>query len=860
MVRRGNPRGWGGLGGVCALLIFFCIAGVRHSKALGAVKGEHLHLELLPGTGTIRGFFQFNVRNNSKTKMGRQEFFLYPEMFSLDFLTHNFNDFIDGREIRPGEFRVLAVERVDGGKVIPRDEEGPFFSILLTPPIEPGMETTVRLFYEIVVPNHYSCFSSVRGNMYLNGAMYPLPVDYEEGRRVIGLDGGMMEVETSQSGAEDGRTLIVPNSFGYITRRGVNGEGRLLADVREVGIFLADYREFRFEGGETGPTFFFEKISRRQRKKIEVTIKAVGAFLRSRHPELLEELNDLIIIEAPLRKRVSFFTPYGVIVSDRIFESIKVFQTQHEESLIESLFSHLASTRAKGSRVLSKVYAEFVAKILTDEFREYTEMKIKNLRKTIKPVTFIPTFGRIYYDKDLPFARSYISTVYRFGIPGEDFPSPEYGRITGDSIYRVVKSYTPDLDPAHVQREYFRGRDLLAILARWGLDQDFADLQRKDKRNDYRVRSILKSNGRNEITLENTNENAPREVVRVLIDMDDGTRRDLKWDTREREVTLVVETLPEIGVKNVIIDPDLVMEDTDRSNNFLKKPTRVTLHSTRFSYEFNTGDISASALINFKKAYDERNSYFLNLQTGDTSSSVRFDYRRALRVRPVGGLFGQAGLQYSRQRNLIPSEENVVDGIIALDYSSPEYPFYPAGDIRAFASFASSFYGRNGSKKFYTAIGRVVKYFPLDLKNTIATKLDGGVVWGDVFRDRLLDLGGRSRIRGIKSGDVRVENLLVGTVEFRHMVTIDLNLELPLGLYALHGLSTHLFFDGGTGENPSLPPGEKEGIRGSAGLGLFLFGNFLGIAPVELNFELARELDRFLDATTLFYFSFNQNF
>ncbi len=105
-----------------------------------------------------------------------------------------------------------------------------------------------------------------------------------------------------------------------------------------------------------------------------------------------------------------------------------------------------------------------------------------------------------------------------------------------------------------------------------------------------------------------------------------------------------------------------------------------------------------------------------------------------------------------------------------------------------------------------------------------------------------------------------MENFVIGTVELRHLVTNDLDAGLPWGLFTVHGFAVNLFLDGGIGKFPARAREKRKGFRGSSGMGFFFIGNFLGIAEVKLNFEVARELDRFKDNSTLFYFKFNQSF
>lgn len=839
---------------LCSVFLLLSCA----TDAAGAVRAESLRLRILPENRQILAAFTVAIKNSSTIPMEQQQFFLYPEMFDENFLEKEFGETIEGRTVYPGSFALLSLERRDG-KNVNYVRNGPaFLSLLLDPPLQPGEEISVTFRYMVRVPNHYSCFSSVRGNVYINGAFYPLPVSRSEGRMEFSLDDGPVELTVHLP--RGGKMLLIPHRDGYLSGRDRGRVSATIKNGREIGLFFADFEEISLGSGDTKAILFAEKISGRERKKIVETVERVARFLKEHHPELLVELDRLLVIEAPLRKRVSFFTSYGVVVSDRIFESIKLFQSQHQEALIESIFSFLASRKSAGPEYVSRFYSEFVGEILTEEFREFSHLRIGDLRKKVEPVTFIPVFDRIYYERQMPFARSYIRTVYQFGFPGEDFPATEKKRVTGDSIYRVVKSYSKDFQPEMVVSEYFREKDLLSILATWELDDDFLSLLDTDPESDYGVVSARSREGQNEVTVENTMADAPREVVKVLVALDDGTERELAWDTEEKRKTLIVPSPPGTEIENVTVDPDLVMEDTNRSNNYLKRPLRILLQATRFSYDFNTKDFSGSVLLNFKRAYDPVHSYFLRLQTSDDSSGMDFFYRRAIKLKRYGGLFWQGGVKYTREKSLAPSQENIVEGVMSLDYSSFQFPFFPVKDIRGLAGFSAGFLGRDGRKQFYTLSGRVIKYLQIDLKDTIAFKLDTGIVWGSVPEVRLLELGGRDHIRGIKSDDAEVENFAVGTVELRHVLTNDLDVDLPWGIFTFHGLAMNLFVDGGAGEFPGgALPGSSE-FRVSGGLGLFFTGNLVGIAEVKLNFEFARELNRFSDNSTLFYFKLNQSF
>ncbi|NIO15539.1 MAG: hypothetical protein GTN70_00800 [Deltaproteobacteria bacterium] len=854
--RKFSGREGGGFLFAGPLVLFLALLPAKSAPAF--VTARSLVLDLSPSSGSIRATFTVEIENDRPVPLGRQQFFLYPEMFNAGFLKDNFEDVVDGRSIRPGSFTMTAAEAGDGREVGFEREQGPYMSLVFGLPLAPGERNTVTLRYELLIPNHFSCFSAVRKGLYLNGAFYPLPVSRRNGRPELSLQNG--EVSFAVRVKEGGKkVLLIPHRSGYVTGDGSVGVVAALPGMKEVGLFLADFREVSLGTGGVNATLFREKMSGRQEQKIEETIDQVSLFLKQRHPDLLDDLEGLLVVEAPLRKRVSFFTTYGVVVSDRIFDSLYLFQSQHQESLIEAVFSYLASSRDGGKGFISRVYAEFVGEILKDEFREFTELRLRSLRNMVKPFRFIPQFDSIYYDREMPFSRSYIRTVYRFGFPGEDFPTAEYRRVTGDSIYRVMRSYET-IDARYVLTRYLAGADLLEVLSEAGLKDDFLSLLVADPRSDYRLVSVEARDGSHEIKLANPREDAPREGVKVLVSLSDGTEKNLVWDTEQREASLTVESAPGVEVKNVAVDPDLVMEDTDRSNNYVKRPLRFVLQSTRFSYDFNTKDFQGSVLFYFKRAYDPINAYFLRLSTSDDSSSTEFIYRRAIKLRRQGGLFWVGGIRYTHERTLIPSEENFVEGFFSLDYSTPTFPFFPVRDIRGVVSFIPGFFGRGGKNQFYTLLTRVVKYFQIDLKDTLALKLDSGVVWGDVPDVRLLDLGGKSRIRGIKSDDAEVENFVIGTVELRHLVTNDLDAGLPWGLFSVHGFAVNLFLDGGIGKFPARAREKRKGFRASSGVGFFFIGNFLGIAEVKVNFELARELDRFKDNSTLFYFKFDQSF
>ncbi len=828
---------------------------VFSGPASGGIRDRNVKIALSVGEGILKGTVSFSIVNDGFEPLGEIPFLLYPNHFTRKFLLEMYGEEVEGDHERPGAMSLRVVEPSHGAKM---SGEGVLRRLILDDPIEVGEKRKFSLAFETRVPNHYACFSAVRDSLYLQGGMFPMPY-FEEASTPALNEEGTLDLEVTVDATADRKRLFVFPAGEY-SASGGELVYRVEGNFRDVGIFVADYDVEWIGVGDFSIPLYSERLSSRQKEQVRKTLDEVSDFLRARAPKILPFLRNLRLIEAPLRKRVAFFTSYGVVISDRIFDSIFLFQGQHREVLAESILGFLAASMLRNRSSQAITMAEFVGGLLNLEYRVFASLRLRDLRKTVKPFTFIPTFDRIYYERDLPFSRSYMRTIYKFGIPGEDFPSRKIRRITGDSILRLFAERFPGLPWGEMVDEYFSGKSLEESLKKRGLFEYFTAIENGNPYSDYAVSDVVVEDGIVSITVENRRPITHPEVVDVLISFSSGREVRKRWDTSRKKWTFVVKLEDGEELENVVVDPRVRYDDVDRSNNFYKRPIRILLQSTRFNYEFNTGSIVASALVSVRRAYDRKRAVQFFAYKTEDSSALEVSYAHAIRIKEEGGDYLREGVRITHDSSVISSESTIMEFKVGLERSAFELEFLPAGNFGGNVSGSMGFYGKGGRKSFYSIEGRLVRYFPVTLRTTIAAKLDGGAVTGDVPSSRALDLGGRDHVRGLKPGDVLMKSYLVGTFEFREFLSKDLDLDMPWGILSLDGFAVHVFVDAGLGKYSRYYEGFRRGARASAGVGLFWTGNFLGIAPVKMNFQFARELDRFNDNTTYFYFRMNQSF
>ncbi|RMG58394.1 MAG: hypothetical protein D6713_07860 [Deltaproteobacteria bacterium] len=836
---------------LAACLIFSFLFFPRRGEC--GIKEKEVWLNLSEEGGRIEGVLVFVLENDTSSEIESLPLLLYPRHFSREFVDRLYREDVEGKTLREGAMEIVSIT-ADGEPLSPLGK-GPLIRARLKRPLLPGERRRVRIEFSETVPNVFSAFSSVRGNFYLLGGFVPLP--YFEGHDSLPVkeEGGVV-VHVRGSILRGGTRLFPSDS---VSAEGDGVRFSSGANLRDLGLFVVPYDVSALDGRGVRIPLFRERLSARQVERIEETLRGVAGFLRERHPALLPLLRRACVVEAPLRRRVAFFTGYGVIVSDRIFDSISLFQPQNAKVLADAFLGFVAASllREKSTRAMAE--AEFAGGLLSLEYREFVAVKTRDVRKTVSPFTFIPTFDRIYYERDLPFSREYIRTVYRFGVPGEDFPSPKERRITGDSVLRLFLSRFSPFPAGEILGEYFEGKSLLASLGERGFADDYVEALEGFPESDFSLVSVSGEDGDVEITVKDRLPVAPPEGVEVTVLTSGGDEKRLHWDTSEREKRFRLK-LGNEKVENVVIDRDLRYDDVDRSNNYMVRPLRVLLQSTRFNYDFNTGSVTASALVTLQRAYEKERAFQVYLEKTNDSSALELSYLKALSIGKEGGDYLQLGLRGTHDSSLKPSDSTIVEARAGFLKTSFDLSFLPAGDSGGSLSGSLGFSGKGGRKTFWSVEGRIVRYFRLDRMTTVAVKVDGGVTGGSVPSSRGLDFGGRDHIRGLRPGDARMDSLLVGTAEFRRYLSRDLDVDLPWGIFSLSGFALHLFVDAGVGDYADFSDVRGRSFRSSAGTGLFFEGNFLGIAPVKLNFQFARELDRFAGATTYFYFRMNQNF
>lgn len=82
------------------------------------------------------------------------------------------------------------------------------------------------------------------------------------------------------------------------------------------------------------------------------------------------------------------------------------------------------------------------------------------------------------------------------------------------------------------------------------------------------------------------------------------------------------------------------------------------------------------------------------------------------------------------------------------------------------------------SYNIYRQSASVRSYVPIDNGNTFNTRLNAGVVTGNVQRDGLFDLGGHSAIRGYYPGEIQGTAYIYGTFEWRYLLEPGSNVQL----------------------------------------------------------------------------------
>ncbi len=476
---------------------------------------------------------------------------------------------------------------------------------------------------------------------------------------------------------------------------------------------------------------------------------------------------DLVIVEAPMHRRLVRSGPGMLFLSDRAFRLTGGLRQFHGPAVQRGILEAALPIADRWSR-------QFAAAAFTEASAPETD-----LRKRLGWVSWVPQVDSLLYDGRLPYYGDVFGEVWPGDAVRDDADELLADRTPPLAIVRRVEARYGVGTALKLAWALVQGSPLPFAAARVGIPLERIDSWLPRPPPQALALDVAHTEGGGAtVTVTRT---APAVVPPEPIVVDiDGTRR--VWEAPAGD-GVYTTTLPNAPDK-VRLDPDGSVNQADRADD--RWPVRLSTTAAFFPYELNVrgGGFSAAAYLTFRRQYSSRWRTDVGIETSPedivaaTIGAVRYlgplqDRRnRPFRIwfgagpsfldpdfRPTNGhplaLGGYIGASWeTRVDSDFPRHGQRVAGVVSGG-------FVPGGDRWGLASFTG------------------IQLVPLGGRLVLASRLRAGLAEGGV-EHRLLRLGGSSDVQGLRP-DAAVGDLkATGGVELRWQVVRYANLPLPL--------------------------------------------------------------------------------
>ncbi len=831
--------------------------------------------------GRISGTNTFVLSNPFAGSLDTLPLFAYPNHYSeyRPEITHELYDRIFPESVSLGKMLVHDVLINEKRSfIIPESvsdlTQGVLLAACLADGLQPDEQITVATGYAVKIPERFGTFGKHRAVVCLNGGWYP----YLPARRNAEWD-----------------FYAPPPISRFDLRLRVSAAGHVFINGRHYEVAANDIIQAGFEARYLSLVFMpqifvyrhsagnqdFAYYSARPRPQAAAALfQAAGmAVERLRDKENISFPEELIFIEAALRRDLAIAGAGVVLISDRFHEVFAPLRDYHAGPLVEAVYTlGLRSALTTTDATAFDWEAEAVAWVQAQAFWRTYRRRAQSLETYLKPFGFIPNIDALRHAPRFPFIGAFFGDFYENDPLREDIlrfnRRTAHGRILveklrdllGDDALTEITAAALECDrplKALAQKQYAGCLD--DYLSQWGKPYPEVNYkltgwkQRRRPEGGYLSRVSIRQSG------------APvHEPVVVEVGRRFGEAYRGVWTGEGSSGQVMIETPRR--AHRVRLDPDRRLRETTRRDNRYPPSVRVLLNSLRLRIDLNDRDHEIRAGGSIILGNDYRNRY-------------RFDFfseqaRQGLGLRHVRA-FGKA-------YDAINYRQSITYGFVHADLDP------------GFAAVDSGFVNNTGTVSEitlgYAIYSKDAGRNPLDgavfsIDGELGHKETGGdfrywkaATGGNVVipvkRDRhllamrarlgasdrsgtptqmLYDIGGFDGIRGINRGRLLGNYQYLGSFEYRNILWKELNAR-GFSLAWTRMLQAALYIDvgnvtGTTGEMTSKSP------HWGVGAGLRFYTDILGVFPTVVRFDVARQMDRpRVDDRPMYYIGIGQSF
>ncbi|MCO4768470.1 MAG: hypothetical protein KDA24_00460 [Deltaproteobacteria bacterium] len=851
--------------------------------------------------GTIAGRAHLTVWNPTQQPLSSIRLFLYPEHYrakpALDDILWErvYPGIWEPGGMSLGFVRHLREDGGTSGLTWRRIEDGPpMAEVDLPGPLLPGESTTLEIPFLTQVPRKYGTFGRARGILTASGGWHPMPVTLTpEGEWVADAapppaDYSIQLTTSSAHAVVLGDAVDVPRSRTRLgadfvpTAAPLGGSSTVTLDgdarrthwsgkARWVGVTVhrrATQRDIPLEDGST-VTWVGRPLSKPQVRWIR---RAAHAVRRTEVELGLEvEPRDVLLLEAPLRRRLVEEWEGALFVSDRYLEAEAPFWRYHDVHLARALLAHDMESLIQGAE--PPRMAPFVLEALSWELvGDYLQTRWKNhvgLRNLLQRFSFFPQVETLLETPAFPFADQIFDNPWIVDPLSADIRRFNRPLRSGRTLSLRLDDRVGTASKRQSMLRYLRGQTSRPLFVAMAADagQEIDELANSwlgsVPRVDFQLETIERD--RTEGGLHRTTVTArrvelegvsPDEVVEVRLSPGHGRtkgRVTLRWTGSEEVATW--EVLSRRRMHVVEIDPQARLTELDENGLNLRQDNRRPglLRVSGFGYaglSITGRGFEAYGLLNIRPRHSARHQVNLRAFTNEQSLAGGGVTYAHYFGPPRWGLNLKHRVVFTVDVSLLnqnfretdaPLLSRISAGYVYETRSNSMMPT-KGGRFSVTVTGGRDFSLKKEQARSITEAGfigldvQAIRLLKLHPHHVLALRGKAGFVLGEVEHSRIT-LGGNADLRGIPERAVLTPARVLGVVEWRHLFFKDA--DIPLPFQRVRGLQGGLFIEGalaakGFDEAPGV-----EDLHFSVGYGFRWFVDWLGVLPGAWGMDFA---------------------
>ncbi len=790
----------------------------------------------------------------------------------------------------------------------------PISRISLPSPLQPGAAVRVVIPFVTSIPRKYGTFGEFRGVLTASGGWHPLPValtdsgewlhdalpppatwdvrlDVPRTSGVILGDGVLPPDSGSTAGTGGGAGWVGTSSHQSVPPDAfVPDAGRALEVIEQGPDRSVRYRAVgdRFVGLTTRTSFHQRNIPLEDGSTLTFVGRPLGqaqvrwlkGAAESSRRTLVElgvpiEPAGLLLIEAPLRRKLVELGDHSLYVSDRFLEADFLFWRYHDVHLARAILALelepgvlAREAPRQADLTLHGVSWALVEDYLRTRWRNHT-----NLRRLLQRFSFFPQVSSLLETPAFPFADQVFDNPWivdplqadlrRFNRPlrsGRALFLRLADRMGPETLRQVVLRYLRHRPDDGGETDFLSlalvasGQEVAAFAAAWRGDVPRVDLSLgkvlRARTEDGLHRTTITVRRRE---LEGV---APDEVVEIRLRPAGPRHRGevwLHWNGREEVATWDVITKRRMAV--VEVDPRGRLLEMDAHGLSLKQDNRapVPLLVSGFGYAglALTGQgFEAYGLLNVRPRHNAREQVNLRAFTNvQAVAGASLSYAHFFGP-PRWGLSLRHRLVFTTDVVWLSQRFRSTDAPVLAEFSagyvfeSRSDSFMPSrgGRFSVTGTWGKDFTPSNdGARPIRDAgfIGvdvKAIRLLRLHPFHVLALKAQAGFVVGNVQHSQFT-VGGSRDLRGIPESHLLSPGRIMGAVEWRHFFFKDA--DLPNVLHRVRALQGALFVEGAlAARSLSVAPTTDE-LHISIGYGFRWFLDWFGVLPGAWGMDFA---------------------